>query len=118
MARKATNKARARGDELRGERLSYGAPVSVGGRTVITVTRVRASRGGGGRSVDSAPIGYIEVTAEGSAFHPFVDHARSLRALRTLAAGATTVVGLMAGARALRSPRSSTRLLPPGRPFR
>jgi hypothetical protein len=108
-------RARARREDLRGERLSYGAPVSVGGRTVITVTRVRASGDGPSRSVDSAPVGFIEVTAEGSSFHPFVDPDRGPRALRAAAATATTVVGLLAGARALRASRSSPRLLPPGR---
>jgi hypothetical protein len=116
VARKGAKKRRPRGDDLRGERLSYGTPVSVGGRTVITVTRVRASRNGKGRSVDSAPMGYIEITAEGSTYHPIDEPDRNGRALRAVAATTvTTVVGLLAGARVLRSPRRSPRLLPPGR---
>jgi hypothetical protein len=116
VAGKAPKKARARGEELRGERLSYGAPVSVGGRTVITVTRVRASRNGKGRSVDSAPMGYIEITAEGSAYHAIDEPDRNGRALRAVAATtATAVVGLLAGARAIRSSRRAPRLLPPAR---
>jgi hypothetical protein len=90
--------------------------VSVGGRTVITVTRIRASGNGSVRSVDSAPMGYIEVTAEGSAFHPIDDPGRGARAVRVAAATAlTTIAGAFAGARALRSARRGPRLLPPGR---
>ena len=69
MARKGA-KRRRRPEELRGERLSYGEPVTVGGRTVITVTRVRASGAGKARAVDATPVGYIEMTADGSAYHP------------------------------------------------
>jgi hypothetical protein len=100
---------------LRDGRLSYGTPVAVDGRTVIPVARVSLSAGGGARSVESAPVGYIEITREGSAFHPIEDPARSARALRAAAAAATTLVGALAGARALRSSRRSPRLLPPGR---
>jgi hypothetical protein len=102
-------------EELRGERLSYGDPVTVGGRTVITVTRVRASRNGKGRSVDAAPMGYIEVTAEGSRYHSIDDSQRTSRGVRAAATAATAVVGLLAGARALRASRRPARLLPPGR---
>ncbi len=102
-------------EDLRGERLSYGDPVTVGGRTVITVTRVRASRNGKGRSVDSAPMGYIEVTAEGSQYCSIDDPQRASRGLRAAATAATAVVGLLAGARALRESRRPSRLLPPGR---
>ena len=111
MARKGTQR-RPRAEDLRGERLSYGDPVTVGGRTVITVTRVRASGGGSARAVEATPVGYIEVTADGSAYHPIDDPRRGFRAA---AAAATTVVGLLAGARALRASRRPVRLLPPGR---
>lgn len=111
MARKGP-KRRPRPEDLRGERLSYGDPVTVGGRTVITVTRVRASGTGKGRAVDATPVGYIEVTADGSAYHPIDDGRRGLRVAAT---AATTVVGLLAGARALRASRRPVRLLPPGR---
>jgi len=52
------------------------------------------------------------VTADGSAYHPIDDPRRGFRAA---AAAATTVVGLLAGARALRASRRPVRLLPPGR---
>ena len=86
--------------------------MTVGGRTVITVTRVRASGAGKGRAVDATPVGYIEVTADGSAYHPIEDPRRRLAAAAT---AATTVVGLLAGARAIRASRRPVRLLPPGR---
>jgi hypothetical protein len=111
VARKGA-KRRPRVEELRGGRLSYGEPVTVGGRTVITVTRVRASGGGNGRAVEATPVGYIEMTADGSAYHP-IDGPR--RGLQVAATAATTVVGLLAGARALRASRRPVRLLPPGR---
>ena len=72
MARKGAKRRRS-AEDLRGERLSYGEPVTVGGRTVITVTRVRASGAGKARAVDATPVGYIEVTADGSAYHPIED---------------------------------------------
>jgi hypothetical protein len=111
VARKGA-KRRPRVEELRGERLSYGEPVTFGGRTVITVTRVRASGGGNGRAVEATPVGYIEMTADGSAYHPIDGPGRGLRVAAT---AATTVVGLLAGARALRASRRPVRLLPPGR---
>ena len=74
MARKGAKRRRS-AEDLRGERLSYGEPVTVGGRTVITVTRVRASGAGKGRAVDATPVGYIEMTADGSAYHPIEDPA-------------------------------------------
>jgi hypothetical protein len=111
VARKGA-KRRPRVEELRGERLSYGEPVTVGGRTVITVTRVRASGGGNGRAVEATPVGYIEMTADGSAYHP-IDSPR--RGLRVAATAATTVVGLLAGARALRASRRPVPVLSPRR---
>jgi hypothetical protein len=116
LARKKARRASSDLRELRDGRLSYGQPVSVDGRTVIPVTRVRLQRVGakGDGAVESAPVGYIEITAAGSAFHPIEDPGPA-RALRTAAAAATTLVGAIAGARALRSSRRSPRLLPPGR---
>jgi len=116
MARK-----KARGTDglggLRDGRLSYGPPVVVDGRTVITVTRVREQRSGASRSVESTPVGFIEVSGEGSAFVPITDDGSSRRAMRAAAAAAvTTIAGAVAGARALRSARRSPRLLPAGRP--
>lgn len=101
-------------EDLRGERLAYGEPVTVGGRTVITVTRLRASGNGKGRSLDAAPMGYIEVTATGSEYHA-IDEPRPSRRVRVAATAATTLVGLVAGVRALRASQRPTRLLPPGR---
>jgi hypothetical protein len=100
-------------------RLSYGTPVTVNGRTVITVTRVRDQSSGKSRSVESTPVGFIEVSDEGSAFVPISSDGAgsSGRAVRAAAAAAvTTVAGVLAGARALRSGRRSQRLLPAGRP--
>ena len=102
---------------MRDGRLSYGTPVSVDGRTVIPVTRVRVHQGGRGeRVVDSAPLGYIEVTGDGSAFHPIEGPSEPRRAVQVAAAAVTTIAGALAGARALRSSRRSQRLLPAGRP--
>jgi hypothetical protein len=116
MARK---KARGGDPGLRGladGRLSYGTPVSVDGRTVIPVTRLRVVRSGAGdRTVESVPMGFIEVTGEGSSFQPIGGPSPG-RALRAAVAIATTVAGAVAGARALRTPRRPPRLLPPGRP--
>lgn len=117
MARKAPKQRRtsSRLEDLRGERLSYGEPVTVGGRTVITVTRVRASRNGKGRAVEASPMGYIEMTADGSEYRSIEDSPIRSHGLQAVAAAATTVIGLLAGARALRASRRPTRLLPPGR---
>ena len=105
---------------LRDGRLSYGTPITVGGRTVISVTRVRDQRNGTARCVESTPVGFIEVSDEGSSFHPIEsgrDGAARSAALRTAAAAAvTTLAGAVAGARALRSTRRSPRLLPAARP--
>ena len=90
--------------------------MTVGGRTVITVTRLRASRNGKGRSVDAAPMGYIEVTSAGSEYHAIEEPSNGPSlGLRAAAGAATTLVGIVAGARALRAARRPTRLLPPGR---
>jgi hypothetical protein len=89
----------------RGARLCYGEPVQVDGRTVITVARVRAAgglgqRGGGGR-LDAVPVGYIEVSSDGSRFEPI---APPRPGSRVLAAGGAAVAAL-AAATALRRPR-------------
>jgi hypothetical protein len=110
----ARKKGRPATADQRDGRLSYGEPVSVDGRTVIPVTRVRIERGEGKqRTVDSVPLGFIEVSAQGSAFHPIDDPGRR-RGLRAAATVATTLLGAVAGARAL-APRRGPRLLPPGR---
>jgi hypothetical protein len=104
---------------LRDGRLSYGTPITVGGRTVIPVARVRDQRSGMARCVESTPVGFIEVSDEGSSFVPIENGRGDARgaALRTAAAAAvTTLAGAVAGARALRASRRSPRLLPSGRP--
>ena len=89
----------------RGARLCYGEPVQVDGRTVITVARVRAAGGlgqsGGGGRIDAVPMGYIEVSAEGTRFEPI---AAPRSGVRFLAAGGAAVTALAAAA-ALRRPR-------------
>ncbi|HEX7298745.1 MAG TPA: hypothetical protein VF257_07040 [Solirubrobacteraceae bacterium] len=89
----------------RGARMCYGEPVRVDGRTVIPVARVRAAgglgqRGGGGR-LDAVPVGYIEVTADGTRFEPFATPRTGARALAT---GGAAVTALLAAV-ALRRPR-------------
>jgi hypothetical protein len=89
----------------RGARLCYGEPVRVDGRTVIPVARVRAAgglgrRGGGGR-LDAVPVGYIDVSPDGTRFEPIV---QPRTAERALAAGGAALTALVAGA-ALRRPR-------------
>ena len=87
----------------------YGDPVSLDGRTVIPVARVRYGFGGGGGSQDGlgaegdvdgprgqkgggggggvevSPVGYIEVTAEGSRFVSFEERKRLIRGALVLA---------------------------------
>jgi hypothetical protein len=90
----------------RGARLCYGDPVRVDGRTVIPVARVRAAgglgaRGGGGGRLDAAPVGYIEVSADGTRFEPI---AAPRAGGRVLATGGAAVTALVAAA-AFRRPR-------------
>ena len=87
----------------------YGDPVSLDGRTIIPVARVRYGFGGGGGSQDGrgaagevdgpggqkgggggggvevSPVGYIEVTAEGSRYVSFEDRKRLIRGVLVLA---------------------------------
>jgi uncharacterized spore protein YtfJ len=112
---------------LTGARLCFGRPVEMEGRTVIPVASVRTaggwgfgnqvdsssstsgSGGGGGGAIDARPVGFIEISAEGTRFQR-IDDGRM--ALRALAAG--SLVALVAGralsrrrggARRLRAPR-------------
>ena len=89
-------------------RTVYGDPVSFDGRPVIPVARVRygfgagggsqdgdaaeegpgglrGQGGGGGGGVEVSPVGYIEVTAEGSRYVSFEDRQRVIRGLMMLA---------------------------------
>ena len=89
--------------------------MTVGGRTVITVTRVRASGGGKARSVESTPVGFIEVDRRRVRLSPRSTTARAAR-IRTAAAAATTVVGRSrAHERFAHRAAPVPRLLPPGR---
>ena len=100
--------------ELLGERIGfsadarrvYGEPVSVEGRTVIPVARVRfgfgagASRsksddkgeGGGGGGAVAAPVGALEITAKGARFIRF-----NLWEPVAIAAAAGFAAGLLIG---------------------
>jgi hypothetical protein len=121
MARKKGRDSGGGLSGLRDGRLSYGTPITVGGRPVIPVTRVRDQRSGAARCVESTPVGFIDVSDEGSSFVP-IDNghgdggSRSTALRATAAAAVTTIAGAVAGARALRSTRRSPRLLPAGRP--
>jgi uncharacterized spore protein YtfJ len=117
-------------DAVAGARLCYGEPVRHDDRTVIPVSRVRAtggwgygrdarakkeaeagSGGGGGGYVKAAPAGFIEVGPDGARFHEIADPDRTGRLLTTGAAALTTVVAGLAGARRLRGARGPKGLL-------
>lgn len=119
-------------DAVAGARLCYGEPVRHDDRTVIPVTRVRAtagwgfgrsesgakkkqsvaesgSGGGGGGYVDAVPAGFIEIGPSGAQFHEIRDPERTGRLLKAGAAAATTLLAGVAGARRLRSGARSPR---------
>ena len=113
----------------RGARLCYGKPVRVGDRTLIPVARLwsaggggwgrnpEGDGGGGGGIVDAQPVGFIEITPDGSRYVPIRDFERAMRALRS---AATAIGALAAAAGALRAARngelpSPRRLLGRGR---
>jgi uncharacterized spore protein YtfJ len=95
---------------LTGARLCFGRPVEMEGRTVIPVASVRTaggwgfgnqvdpsssrsgSGGGGGGAIDARPVGFIEISAEGTRYQK-IDDGRM--ALRALAAG--SIVALVLG---------------------
>jgi uncharacterized spore protein YtfJ len=142
MKRPAPPAARERGFSVRrllrdlgGAELCYGDPVTAGGRTVIPVARVRAAGGGGfgesapaadepgsggggggGGWFDASPVGYIEVAGDGARFVEIADPDRAARLVRAAAGAATTLLGAVAGARALRGTgRGAPRRLGRGR---
>lgn len=110
--------------QLEGARLCYGEPVTIDGRTVIPVARVRASGGlgfgrgasrsarddadgsgsggGGGGYLDATPVGVLTIGPEGSRFESIPDPEAPARVVKTLASAAATLVTAIAGARALR----------------
>ena len=103
---------------LSGAALCYGEPVTVGERTVIPVGKVRArggmgfgaspgsegegpagaggsapgTGGGGAGLLNASPLGYIEITDDGSSFRPIPSGGRG--------GGAGAAVALLAGAAA------------------
>jgi hypothetical protein len=87
---------------MTGARLCYGKAVSAGGRTVIPVASVRTvggggfglstdegQGGGGGGLLDARPVGFIELSADGTRFER-IDDGRM--ALRAAAAGSLAIL--------------------------
>jgi uncharacterized spore protein YtfJ len=105
---------------LAGGKLCYGEPVRNGDRVVIPVARVSAgggggygtgrdsakssegSGGGGGGGFEAAPVGFIEIGAEGARFEAIPDPMSTARALRTVATGITALATGIAGIAAMR----------------
>ena len=102
---------------LQGARLCYGEPVTTDGRTVITVARVSArggfgvgvggergtdEGGGGGGELRATPVGYIELTADGSRFVPIDDPTADARMVRAVASSLGGLWITLAIARRLR----------------
>jgi uncharacterized spore protein YtfJ len=95
---------------LTGARLCFGRPVELESRTVIPVASVRTaggwgfgnqydgsgsgsgSGGGGGGALDARPVGFIEISAEGTRFQRIDDGRTALRAL-----AAASLLTLVAG---------------------
>jgi uncharacterized spore protein YtfJ len=111
-------------DAVAGARLCYGEPVQAGGRTVIPVSRIKVAGGygfgrgrdrergdgdggGGGGSLDARPVGFIEITPEGTHYHDIPDPDRLARNVKAAAAAATALLIGLAGARRLLRPRRS-----------
>jgi hypothetical protein len=88
---------------LTGARLCFGSPVTANGRTVIPVASVRSAGGGGfgnspaqagtggggGGMLQARPVGFIEMSSEGTRFQR-IDDGRT--ALRAIAAGSLAVL--------------------------
>jgi uncharacterized spore protein YtfJ len=119
---------------LTGARLCYGKPVTTAGRTVITVARVRSigggglgtargdgndalsSGGGGGGLLDARPVGFIELSADGTRYVPIDDRRVPLAAI---AGGALLTFALtrrVARRRRIRFARKVARSVKAGRP--
>jgi uncharacterized spore protein YtfJ len=67
----------------------FGDPIHVEGRTIIPVATVSVSGAGTGLHVESKPVGYIEITAEGAKFVPTPDSTKI--ALRGIVNGIVAV---------------------------
>jgi hypothetical protein len=87
---------------LTGARLCFGRPVTANGRTVIPVASVRSAggggfggsaaqngSGGGGGMLEARPVGFIEMSSEGTRFERIND---GRTALRAIAAGSLAVL--------------------------
>ena len=98
--------------QLTGAKLSYGEPIRAGERVLIPVARVSAAGGGGwglgrgkdddggegqgwggGGTLESAPVGFIEVGPEGARFEAIPDPIGTAKAVRTGAAAIAALVG-------------------------
>jgi hypothetical protein len=94
-----------------GARIVYGKPVRTGEVTVIPVASVRGGigfgyghgsggeeeggGGGGGSSLNSRPVGYIEVTPAGARFRRIVDVEGTLRAVARAAVGLALAASIL-----------------------
>ena len=107
-------------DGLVGARLCYGEPVVNGVRTVVPVSRVRlsggggwgengaegeGSGGGGGGHLDAQPLGFIEIGDEGAQYHAIPDPDHLAKTLKTAATAITMVATGIAAARRVRGGR-------------
>lgn len=106
---------------LDGSRLCFGEPVQAGERMVIPVARVSGGGGwgsgrstgeamggegtGGGGGFEAAPVGFIDVGPEGSAFHAIPDPTGTARAIRTVLGSTGALATVAAGVRGLRQRR-------------
>src|SRR5438552_10440718 len=88
-----------------GVKTVYGDPISADGRTIVPIARVRCGFGGGsGKKADqeqgggggggftAKPVGYIEISAEGTQFVALVDPWEM-----ALAVGVGVCLGLLLG---------------------
>jgi uncharacterized spore protein YtfJ len=99
-----------------GARTVYADPISSDGRTIVPIAKVRCGfgggpgkkpgekgeGGGGGGGFVSNPLGYIEVSAQGTRFVPIID-SRDV----ALAVGVGMCLGWLLGSRRRREPKAS-----------
>jgi uncharacterized spore protein YtfJ len=99
-----------------GAKTVYGDPISGEGRTVVPVAKVRCGfgggsgkkpgekgeSGGGGGGFVSKPVGYIEVSRQGTRFVPIVGPQDV-----AMAAGVGMCLGWLLGRRSSRGPKAS-----------